>query len=430
MRRLLTSPLFRSVFAVASGTAAAQAVAFAFSPLITRIYGPEAFGLQAVFLSLISILGPAISLRYPMAIIVADDETDAQYLGRLSLMIAFVLSCLVGLALWIARGAILALLGAEALGSLIWFLPLALFFTACQDVSEYRTARLNNFRVFGVVTVVQACLTNLARVLGGLAAPVAGILVAVTSIAPSVQVALLSFGIRSRRIAKPPLGLHRARGLLRKHRDFPIYRVPTDVLNAASQSVPVILLTTLFSPVAAGLYSLTRSVLGLPLHLIGMSTGNVLYARFAELDRDGKALTPLLLKTTAHLLIVFPIIALIAWFAPPAFALMFGEEWREAGYYAQWMSLWVGFSISNIPSIRLAPVIKAQNLLLIMNIAILVIRVLAMVGTYWSGGGEMAAIAAFSLVSLFANAGLILAIIIVAQHHDTAAGRLKPASVK
>ena len=43
-------PFVRNVVTVASGTAASQAIVMAFSPLITRIYGPEAFGLQGATL--------------------------------------------------------------------------------------------------------------------------------------------------------------------------------------------------------------------------------------------------------------------------------------------------------------------------------------------------------------------------------------------
>src|SRR5699024_4669090 len=107
LRRRLSSPLMRNILAVASGTAAGQAVVLAFSPLITRIYGPEAFGVQGVFLALVSILGPAIALRYPMAIVVAADEGDADRLGRLSLLIAFGLSSALGLVLLFAQGPVL-----------------------------------------------------------------------------------------------------------------------------------------------------------------------------------------------------------------------------------------------------------------------------------------------------------------------------------
>jgi len=43
--RLKRSAFVRQVAMVAGGTAAAQAVAIAGTPIVTRLYGPDAFGL-------------------------------------------------------------------------------------------------------------------------------------------------------------------------------------------------------------------------------------------------------------------------------------------------------------------------------------------------------------------------------------------------
>lgn len=411
MKRLTRSILVRNVFVVASGSAAAQVIVFAFSPLITRIYSPETFGLQGVFLSLVGILSPVIALRYPMAIITAETDAEALRLSRLSLLIAGGIAALLWLILLAGGQTVLQLLGAEGLGALILFLPLALFAVALQDITDYCAARLGAFRLVGLVAVLQAFVTNLARVLGGLAAPVAATLVAVTALAPAVKAAMLRIGARELRRPTPSLSRVEARARLFRHRDFPIYRMPTDVLNAASEAVPVIMLMALFSPAAAGLYALTRSVLNLPSNIIGAAVGNVIYARFAELSREGKPLLPLLLRATSALLAIAPVIIGLAWFAPPVFALVFGAEWREAGHYAQWMALWLGVALANIPAVRLAPVIRAQNLLLYTNIVILAARAAAMFGVAWMQGSASSAVAAFSIVSLIANAALVLALL-------------------
>lgn len=396
----LRPPSFiRNVLAVATGTIGGQVIVFAFSPLITRIYSPGIFGLQGVFLSLISILSPLIALRYPMAIVIVKDEDDARRIARLSLLIAFGLSCLSGLILLVARQHVLVLLGAEALGALIWFLPLALFCVALQDVADYRAARLGAFRLVGIVTMAQAFITSLARVLGGLISPVAAILVGVTSVAPAVQSTLLRLGTRKRYGPSPAMSRPQALALLDAHRDFPLYRTPTDVLNAASQSVPVILLAALFSPAAAGLYALTRSVLNLPSNVIGTAAGNVLYVRFAELAREGRPLTPLLLRSTGALLALAPLIVGPAWFAPQVFAFVFGEEWREAGHYAQWMALWIAMMVSNVPVTRVVPVIGRQGLSLLFNVVLLAGRCLSVLGIYWASGSALMAVAWFSASS-------------------------------
>lgn len=418
-RRLSSSSLLKNVMAVASGTAAGQVVVLAFSPLITRIYSPETFGLQGVFLSLISILSPAIALRYPMAIVVASDEAEAARLSRLAVMIAFGLSILLGFVLLFADTQILTLLGAEALGAMIWFLPLALFCVALQDVADFRAARLGSFRLVAIVTVVQAFLTNLARVLGGLAAPVAGTLVAVTAIAPAVQSALLTFGNRRRRTPVPPMDPGEALTLLRRHRDFPLYRVPTDMMNAFAQVAPVLALSVLFSPAAAGLYALARSVVNLPLNVIGGAVGSVYYSRLAEMSREGKPLLPTVLRATlAQFLVPGGALLLVSFAFPAIFALMFGEAWRPAGEFARWMALWVLGMLANIPSVRALPVIRAQWVHLVFNGIILSGGLTGMMVGYWTQGTPIGAVAGYSIATAALYALQILTYLLVIARHD------------
>lgn len=417
MRRL-NSPLLRNIRNVASGTVAGQVIVFAFSPLITRIYSPEIFGLQGIFLALVSIFSPLIAMRYPMAIVVADNEEDVARLSQLSFLIAFGLSGILGFLILTAQAQVLSLLGAEALGHLIWFLPVALLCVALKDVADYRAARFDAFRLIGIVTVIQAFLSNLARVLGGLITPVAGILIGVTSAAPALQSALLHFGLRNRAIPSPPVSASAMVSLLKKHKDFALYRMPTDTLNAASQSVPVVLLAALFSPAVAGLYTLTRIVFNLPLNVISASIGNVLYARFAEQARNGEPILPLLVRSTAALLAITPMIIGFAWFAPAVFAFVFGEEWREAGNYARWVSLWIGVGIATVPAVRCIPVIDKQKVALIFNVALAALRVFSIVAIYWLSGSAIMAVASFSVVSALMNALMIIIFIWYAARFD------------
>lgn len=400
IKHLKSLPLIQNILAVASGTAAAQVVILAFAPLITRIYSPEIFGLQGLFLSLMSIIGPVIALRYPMAIVVAKSECDAQRLSTLSLAIALAVACLFGLVLLYVQHNLLKMMGAEALGALIWLLPLALFCVAMHDVANFRAARQGAFRVVGLVAILQAFATNLARVLGGLVSPVAAILVTVTSVAPAIQAAMLGIGMRKTRWPAPPLAKGDVISLLKSHRDFPLYRMPTDVLNAASQAVPVILLAALFSPAAAGLYVLARSVLNVPANVIGTAIGHVFYARFAELARDGKALLPVWLRATGALAALGPVIIGSAWFAPQAFAFAFGDQWYEAGKYTQWMAIWISIMIANTPTVRILPIIHSQGSYLIYNVLLLIARTLSFFVVYWTSGTALSAVACFSMVSV------------------------------
>lgn len=353
-----------------------------------------------------------------MSIVIADSDEEALKLGRLSLYVAVTMACVMWGVLLIGRQTVTTFMGAEELGYFVFLIPLGLLSVAMQDVYDYRAARLGAFRLIGFVSVVQAFLTNLARVLGGLWSPMAAILIVVTTLAPAVKSAMLMVGSKEIRAHVPKITRSEAITLLKKHREFPIFRAPTDVLNAASQAIPVILLSSLYTPAAAGLYVLARSILNLPSNVLGSAVGNVIYARFGELQRSGQPLLPLLVKTTLALLCLSPFIISLAWFAPPTFVFLFGEEWREAGHYAQWMALWLGISIANVPAIRLAAVIGAQKTLLIANIAFLAARLSSIFGTAWMAGDARDAVAAYSIVSFVANLALVLVLFSRCFRHD------------
>lgn len=420
------SKLLRNVATVAIGTAAAQVIGFAFSPIITRIYGPEVFGLQGIFLSLIGVFSPIIALRYPMAIVTAEGLRESRSLVRLSILIASANSVVVLVILLIGGQTLLTLLGAADLGALILLLPLALYCVALQDVMDFQATRFGAFRLVGLSAVFHALTTNLARVIGGVGAATAFTFVLITALAPVVRAGFLFLGSRGVQRYSTPFRKQRALALLRKHRDFAIFRMPTDVLNALSQSVPVLLLAALFSPTAAGLYVLARTVLNLPANLIGTAVGNVLYARFAELSRVNDPLPPLLLRSTASLLAFAPLLLGLSWFAPTVFSIVFGDDWREAGRYAQWMALWVSLMIANVPSVRIIPIIGRQRFLLFFNLALLLARVIVVVWAWWWFDSAIFAVAWYSIVSsLIILIGIVWTFILTHNHVNEKSGYRK-----
>lgn len=377
-----------------------QAIAFAFSPLITRIYSPEAFGIQGVFIALISVLWPLAGLRYPMAIVVARDEAEVSGLVRLSVWLAGGVSCLAGLVLIGLNAAAIDLFGLRDLGLLVYLLPPALFLVTLQDVMDYRAVRLAAFRTVGLVIVAQSFLINLARVLGGLAAPVAATLILVTSLSYGVQALMLKLGLNRRMVGiTAPEHAVPLRTVLHAHREFPLYRMPADLVSAMAQTIPVFLLTWLFSPAAAGFYALARSVVNLPLNVIGTAVGNVLYSRMADMARSNTPLFGFVIKATLAHLLPGAATAIVAFTFPALFSFVFGEVWRPAGEFAQWMALWVVCMLVNIPAVRVLPVIGTQRLHLVFNLLLMAGGVTGMLAAHALYGTALASVAGYSIAT-------------------------------
>tara|TARA_R100000789_G_scaffold74038_1_gene69654 strand:+ start:516 stop:1796 length:1281 start_codon:yes stop_codon:yes gene_type:complete len=416
---LKSSQLVRNVTAVATGTAAAQVIVVAFSPLITRIYGPEAFGLQGVFLSLVAILSPVITMRYPMAIITAENEDEALQLSTLSLLIAGCFAVTLWIIIIAGGEPLLQLLGIQDIGTLILFLPIALLSVAYEDVMSFQAARLNAFKLIGKVEVFRALFSNLARLLGGIVAPIAAVLVVVASVAPAFKAVMLRKG--TAKLHQSSLYPFRTGGvkLLKRHQDFAVYRMPTDLLNALAQSVPVLLLAALFSPAIAGLYTLAFSVINLPLNILGLAIGNVLYARFAELQRERKPLLILTLKATLFQLLVPGLgVGLFSLVFPDLFVLIFGPEWRVSGEFAQWMTLWIICMLVNIPSVRALPVIRQQKWHLLFNALIFLGGVIGIYLGYQIEATAIGSVIYFSVVSMVLYIGQIFTYLMLINNHD------------
>nr|WP_241878980.1 oligosaccharide flippase family protein [Psychrobacter sp. PraFG1]UNK05622.1 oligosaccharide flippase family protein [Psychrobacter sp. PraFG1] len=133
-KKLSNNNLARNVLIVASGTAAAQIIALILMPIITRLYGPESYGKLGVFITVITILTPISTMALPSAIVLPEKDSESRAIARLSLIIALLVSTILSLVFIAANDLLVNLSTFQNLGNLIWFLPLALLFTSCQDV--------------------------------------------------------------------------------------------------------------------------------------------------------------------------------------------------------------------------------------------------------------------------------------------------------
>ncbi len=105
------------VLKLVTGTTLAQVITILAAPVITRLYGPEAFGFLAIFASITSILGVIACMRYEMAIMLPKTDEEAANLLGLCLPCVAVVSGLTVPALYFGGDALLSLLKAPEPGS-------------------------------------------------------------------------------------------------------------------------------------------------------------------------------------------------------------------------------------------------------------------------------------------------------------------------
>lgn len=403
-------PFVRNVIIMVSGTAGAQIITMLISPLITRMYGPNAFGILGIFTAMTSIITPLVSLTYPIAIVLPEDDHDAKLIYYLSLIVSLFLAILSIIMLLFWGDAVINIFNIEKIASYMWYIPFIILITSFMQINEQWSIRKKQFTISAQASFAQAIIIQVGKVILGIKYPIAAILIFLTSFGDGIKALFLYLHfVKSDLSSKKRITYQDLKKTALMFSDFPKYRAPEVLLNAISQSLPTLLLATYFSPASVGFYTLTKSVLSMPTILIGKSLGDVFYPEVATAKINGANITNIILKSTLSLALIglFPF-GIVIIFGPQLFEFAFGNGWSQAGEYARWISIWSYFGFINIPSIKVLPILSAQSFHLFMTIIMLIARIVSLMLGYYIFSSDVISIALFSLSGAVLNLILIL----------------------
>lgn len=412
IRKKFKSKFIRNVIVMVTGTAGAQAITMAFAPIITRMFGPEAFGVLGTFNAMINIITPIAALTYPVAIVLPKKDEDAKGLIRLSLIVALIISFLSIIIIYLFNKQIINVFNLKEISNYLYLIPLVIIIIGILETTQQWLIRTEQFRITSRVTVIQSLVVNSSKVGFGYFNPVATVLVLITVFGNAIYSAMLIFFAKKttqnnkNEIKKSSKSI---KELAKKYYDFPLYRAPQVFLQAISQGFPVLFLAMFFGPASAGFYTLGRSVLSMPTMLIGKTVGDVFYPKIASTANEGGNVTKLIKKATIGLSLIgiFPF-GLVILFGPTLFSFIFGADWLVAGEYARWIAVGSLFQLIGNPSIRSLPVLNAQKFNLIYSIVILIGRLSALAIGYYAFTSDRVAIALFGVAS-----GILYLILII-----------------
>ena len=349
LRRLAQSRFFRGVVAIAGGTAVAQAVGVLLSPIITRLYTPEAMGLWGLFVSFLGVAAVVATLRYEVAIVAAASEEDALALTRSGLVLGIFTGLFSALILEVMRkNDVLGYGHLPPWVSLLAFPAVVAF--AWGKVLRYYSVRKGTFGLVGRFTVVQGVARPLAQVfffpLGGV-----GLLLGESL---GRFLGLTSFIIILPKISPGVLyGLSPIRVLLR-YKSYPLTMVPSGLLDTLALMAPIPVFTSLFGAGIGGNLALAQRVAALPVSLIGAAVGDVFYGEVAGLAREKpQSLRPFLIMTMLKLLsVALPIGLFLRYIAPQLTIWVFGDAWEATGKMLAALAPWMVAQLAVSPVSR------------------------------------------------------------------------------
>lgn len=391
--RFLGTRQVRRILGVAAGSATAQAALLLASPLLTRLYTPDDFGIYSYFFATVGFLAPVATLRYELAIPVPESEERSRAVAATALA-ASVLMGLIALGAMLAGRAtgVDAIAGASA--AFIVGLPVGVTMTGVYQTATYWAVRHEKFRPIALGRSGLGVGTSVAQVAAGVLAAGSGGLIVGDVAGRFTASAAVVVGVRgTARPGRQPTLRAMAREAA-AFRGFPLLSSSSALMNSLALYLPLFVVGEAYGAPAAGMLFLAQRVIGLPSTLL-ISAASQVY--IAELTREiGTERVALYDRTIRRLAIltVLPFLA-AALMAPPLFPIFFGAAWADAGLFALWLAPLYFFQLLSGATVATLDVLELHRarllreaILVAVTVAVLAlpflveINVLGLIGVY------------------------------------------------
>jgi lipopolysaccharide exporter len=399
-----------NVLTLMTGTAVAQLLLVGISPVLTRLFTPAAFGAFGVFLSLAAIMSALSTLRFDQAIMLPKEAQEAASLFWAALLSAGAIGAATMAACLLFFGRILSVLKIEALSGWILVLPFSIFFYGAYQALISWSTRHKKFARQSFSQVARSLAIVAVQVVAGALRSGPGGLVGGAVAGDACAAAVLAWQVRREdgRILRRALTWRKIKAAAREYRDFPLFSSTQNFLNAISQNIPLLLLANYFGPAVAGFYVLAVRGIQAPMNFFLTSLRQVFFQKASELYNQGGDAWELFRSMTLRLgkLVALPCLAVFL-FGPRLFAFALGVRWLTAGVYARWLVPWLALMFANLPAVLFAQILRRQKAVLLIDVALLASRVLAIV----AGGlrrDPLLAVVLYSLVGVAVNLYIIL----------------------
>lgn len=341
IKRLWNDKFSRNVLTLMTGTVISQAIPIAISPILTRIYTPEDFGLFALFFSVTSILSIIISARYEMTIILPEGDKDAVNLLALSIVITAGISLITLVLVLLFADVFAGWLHEPKIAGWLIFIPVSIFMIGIYQALSYWLNRKSRYTALSGTRITRSVGASVASLGLGYTAVKPGGLIIGDTIGQTITSAYVAwdFWRKDRHLLRNITKTDTLR-LAKRYKHFPLFNMFSGLLEKGSGQVPLLLITSFWGLTISGLFSLSMRVISVPGSVIARAIGDVFRQQaneeFLEKGNCRRSFRKMTILLSAMAVIPFSLLFI---FATPLFAFAFGPEWAVAGDYARIMTI-------------------------------------------------------------------------------------------
>jgi len=357
------SEFTKNVLTLMTGTTIAQAIPIAISPILTRLYSPQDFGLFALYSSILMILSVFATGKYELAITIPKMNIEAKNIVVLSISISIVLSVIVLVFLLLFSNQFAILLKNEQIEKLLYFLPISILSVGFYQSMNYYTNRESKFKRLAISRVMQslsvACMNlffgyvvylHYGMILGSVLGQLLATMILVKLVWNDNKDFLNNISIK------------RIFYIAKRNIKFPKFLIVSNFINTFSQQLPIFLFGIYYSSAVVGYYMLSQRIIKMPSSILANAVADVFRQKAShQFANNGNCF--LLYKQTIKKLFLIAVIpfSILFFIAPELFSFIFGEKWKITGEYVQIMMPMFFFQFISNPLSMLTVITNKQE---------------------------------------------------------------------
>ena len=343
----------RNVLTLMTGTTIAQAIPIAISPILTRLYTPEDFGILGLFIAIVAVFGTIINGKYELALMLPTKDEDSINILALGLIISFLLSLILFIMILIFHAYFTELIDNRHIEYWLYFIPLSTLLIGFYNMLSYYNTRKKYYKDISRATIIKSIVMSIIQlIIGFIKSGETGLITGEIISRLFANMRLLNNIIKDK-ILISKVNIKKMLLLGNKYKEFPIYNLPSSLADVLTLQLPFIFIPKIYDLIISGYFVLVQNIISIPSALIGKSISQVFFQNMTYNKNNNLECLVILENTVKKLFYIsLPISICIYLFSPFVFGIIFGEKWTIAGEIAQYFSFifFVRFVVSPVSS--------------------------------------------------------------------------------
>lgn len=367
-----------------SGAALTQIITLILSPVLTRLYTPEHFGVNAIYISTLTIFGIIATVRLNVAIAITDSKAEKKILSWACFIFSVVFSILTLLIIVLFEKQMTSFLNINQ-SEWVWIIPVSTLLAGVYEILFQNLLSNNQYKKIVNISILKVSTQGILQILfyffdlGYMGLIFGNLFSYLVTIVAMIYILRVDYFLIS-------FSKYRFKKVINKYKKFPKFAFPAELINITAYSIIPFIVTYMFAAETTGYYALANKLIGIPIGLFGDSLRKVYLREASQEFNDSGTVSKSFIKTSKILMILVIPLAFCLWiFSPIFFKIFFGEEWVISGYYVRCLLLFFSARLVVLPLMSTVNIIGKQKIGLIGN-SILLVSILSL--TYLFNLGE------------------------------------------